>query len=51
MLPVHAAALMHAVITHVKQLDVAIFKNKKEPDQDEKEFVCRYLDFSLIVKN
>lgn len=48
MLPVHAAALMHAVITHVKQLDVSIFKNKKEPDQDEKEFVL--LDGELVAR-
>ncbi|XP_072354490.1 protein phosphatase 1F isoform X2 [Scyliorhinus torazame] len=37
--PVLAAALIHTAIAHVLQLDVSIFKNKKEPDQDAEKLV------------
>ncbi|XP_038649114.1 LOW QUALITY PROTEIN: protein phosphatase 1F [Scyliorhinus canicula] len=37
--PVLAAALIHTAIAHVLQLDVSIFKTKKEPDQDAEKLV------------
>ncbi|XP_067861630.1 protein phosphatase 1F [Heptranchias perlo] len=33
--PVLAATLIHAAISHVLQLDISVFRNKKEPDEDE----------------
>uniref|UniRef100_UPI00398E67C8 protein phosphatase 1F-like n=1 Tax=Pristiophorus japonicus TaxID=55135 RepID=UPI00398E67C8 len=38
--PVLAATLIHAAIAHVLQLDISLFRNKKEPDQVEEELVC-----------
>ncbi|XP_051887813.1 protein phosphatase 1F [Pristis pectinata] len=47
--PILAAALMHTAITHIQQLDISVFRNKKEPDQDEEELVL--LDGELVARS
>ncbi|XP_059839198.1 protein phosphatase 1F isoform X1 [Hypanus sabinus] len=46
--PILAAALMRTAITHIRQLDISVLTNKKEPDEDEEQLVL--LDGELVAR-